>query len=182
MIVLAVLEGYSRSTSPVDLSDMVEALLKGQVYKRLIKKALFGDHQVKRFVKYVHENESKDNVLLLVGKSLGGRNIIRVFNQVDVEAYKSVVLFTIDVNWPTWKDIAPNLNNYVVPLFNTPDMAVNVYLKAQKKRQQAGCRVSGAMNIQIIDSSVTHHNIVGARAVRDNLHIAVKFVIRGKEV
>jgi len=177
MIILAVLEGYSRSTSPVDLSDMTEALLKGEVYKRLIKKAWLGKHQVRRFVGFVQENESEENVLLLVGKSLGGRNIIRVFNLIDVNAYKAVVLFTIDVNWPTWRDLSPNLNKISVAMNDDADMAVNVYLRTPNKRLQAGCRVDRAFNIPIVDPTVTHRNIIGARPVRDNLYHAVKFAI-----
>lgn len=185
MIVLCVLEGYSRSISPVDVSDMVEAELCGADYTPLIAKSWFGRHQVRRFVKFARQYEHPNNVLFLVGKSLGGRNIVRVFNRLIPHRYKGIVIFTIDINYPTFRDWTPNLNQTAVCLWHEPRRAINVYSLEPNKRRQAGAYLSHDYlpfrdsGFDIANCGVegyNHQTIVGSPAVKRKLKQTVSFV------
>lgn len=184
MIVIEILEGYSRSVSPVDFSDLVMLNFTQHKTEPLIKKAWFGNHQVRRFTKFAQKNQGYGNVLFLAGKSLGGRNIIRVYNRLmkyhhlTVEQslqYKAVVLFTVDVNYPTFKDWTPNLNHVWLILNQTPTRGANVYLREANKRKQAGARVSDVENLAVVGE--THQSITGCTTVQDKVKRLAEFAI-----
>jgi len=182
MIVIEILEGYSRSVSPVDFSDMIMLNFTQSETKSLIKKAWFGRHQVRRFTKFARQNQDYKNVLFLAGKSLGGRNITRVFNKLmqyhhlTIEQslqYKAVILLTVDINYPTLRDWTPNLNNVWIKLNQTPTRGANVYLREENKRKQAGARVTDIENVAVVGE--THQSITGCVAVQDKVKRLAEF-------
>ena len=77
--------------------------------------------------------------------------------------YDRVCLFTIDPNWPTFRDWSPNLNDDHLVLTYPVSRAVNIYVKAHTPRQQAGARLvapatTEIANVQLPDAD--HYSVV----------------------
>jgi hypothetical protein len=115
------------------------------------RRALLGRHRCRRFRRFIDQHSCNDNRLLVVGKSLGARNLVsHVLNPLgnSLLMYRRVGLLTVDPCWPLWHDWAPNLNGEVLDLTAPVDRAINVFLDAPPD-QQAGSLVAGAMNRQV---------------------------------
>lgn len=168
-LVLVVLEGYSRSTSPVDLSDLVMAEVGDHPCSALIAKAWLGRHQVRRVARYLQCHQGPGQVYVLVGKSLGARNLFLALDATGPLVARAVSVLTIDLNYPLFFDWnwTPNLNSVTVPLPWLATRAINIYSDEPRPRKQAGALVDGAENIPVL--GYDHQSIVGAPIVRSAL-------------
>jgi hypothetical protein len=112
--------------------------------------------------RFILGHQSPSSRLLVVGKSLGARNIVEVLNGLSARLkYKSVGLITIDPNWPLWSEMKwrPNLNGHCLDLIYPVDMAVNIYAKCPMN-EQAGSKLRGS-NVRNVElDSCDHHTIV----------------------
>ena len=164
MLAVAAMSGWSASSRSRHsrISHIVDERTKHYDRVFLGKRALLGRHRCRRFIRFITNNAVKGNSLLVIGKSLGARNLIEyVLNPMDcyLMIYDKVLVLTVDPCWPSWDEWRPNRNDEPLKLTAPVDKAINIYLSAPTD-EQAGAPVVGAENWIISDSSTTHRNIV----------------------
>jgi hypothetical protein len=177
MIVCAVLNGYAASmrAEKTRTNRLVENLLKasGKQYSIVGLKALLVRSHARRLRRFVECGNYETNSLLLVGKSLGARNIVRfVLNNLGQLHYHTSFLLTIDPNWPTFWDFTPNLSHRELRVTKPITQAVNLRVDPQHPRQQCGARLVGPAFVPITDiplGNCTHYSIVPHPRVREEL-------------
>lgn len=184
MIITVVLNGYSSSVDPTKTSMVVAGVLAclGAPHRTLALKARFAYGQTREVRKFIVSNDDQHHDLLLVGKSLGARNLVeRVINRwVSYPSYRSVHLVTIDPNWPEPFNLRPNLNRSTLKMTRALDSATNIFVVGRPD-QQAGAMLVGPhgapiINIPIVGSD--HHAISSHPTVRKELSQLVKSIMR----
>lgn len=172
-IAVGVMNGYSSSSTATRTSEVVKKMLtvRGRPFTLWTARSHFAWSAARRMVRWV-ESERRSNPdapLVLVGKSLGAVHIIeRVLPQVALTGDDAapVYLLTIDPNYPTWKDWAPNLNQVTLRIPCRVARATNVYVLSHQTGRQCGARVEGdprdlVENIPVSDRlGYDHYSIV----------------------
>lgn len=202
MIIVGVMNGWSASVKKTRTSRLVKRLMDenfdntGEEYKfRSYRSVLWKpiDIRSQMMRRYVRRNQSSNNTLLLVGKSLGARNMVkRVLNPLQFLCYAKMALVTIDPCWPIKGDPTPNLNSRKLVLITPCQRVDNIYLVAQEY-EQAGARVftvegPNATNIAIPSCPVlglrqvsnTHQNIIEHPIVLDRIKDAIAYLGTGR--
>jgi hypothetical protein len=174
MLIIATLDGYSPSLADVLMHEVVADVLDGKPCLAEWWKSSFLRSRSREIARFIRQHRGSENDLLLVGKSLGAWHMIeRVLNPMaEPLGYGSTSLLTVDPNKPTWRDWSPNLNDRVLHLTRRVDRAVNVYVIARERRQQAGALVEGppglvVENVPVVDAD--HYSIVGHPVVKSKL-------------
>lgn len=181
MIVAAVLNGWSASTRKEQTRThaLVEELLKDTnvPYTLLGLKAMFIQGRSRRVRDFIIENDSPQNALLCVGKSLGARNMVReVLNKLPLLFYRKTFLGTIDPNWPELWDLTPNLNRHILMLTRHMTEAANVYFVSQNPYKQAGAMLGAKNDTPVLNIPVNdcdHFTIVQHHETRRMLETLV---------
>ncbi len=195
MLIVAVLNGWSASFRM--RSSLMESLVRRELgpfpsgrvwcfheYEILAKRALLGRHRIKQFKRYIEKHNSRENTLLAVGKSLGGRNIVRALNACERLRYARSSLLTVDPCWPDPLCWRPNRNFEVISCWQPLNRAVNVYLDTNGSDQMAGSRLDAPIadveaNIPIdIETNPTtdHFNIVQHPTVARVLRQSIEYL------
>jgi hypothetical protein len=182
-LVVAVLDGWSASARREEdrISSIVREIVKYDAFEEniLTKKSLLGMSRSRRFRNFILSKQGSDRSLLVVGKSLGARNIVEgVLNKLPERLnYRKTGLITIDPCWPTWKDFTPNLNKKILHLEHNMGRAVNI-MAILPSDQQAGSMVRGSnvRNVQLYD--YTHNSITMSRDVRVEIEFMEKWLMR----
>jgi hypothetical protein len=186
VLVVAVLNGWSSSTIARETrtSRLVRELTWGLVPNGMFlsKKSMIFFTRSRNVRRFIMKHQSPNRALLLVGKSLGGRNMVeRVVNKLPpaFRCYAATALVTVDPCWPTFWDWRPNLNDETLRLKYHVDRVVNVYAKLPEG-EQAGAKVetprvyAPATNIGLTD--VDHFSIVQSPTVRSVLRHTIAWL------
>jgi hypothetical protein len=123
--------------------------------------------------RFIRRHESPKSVLILVGKSLGARTVVRVLNRLGRLRFKRVLLLTVDPCWPIRGDWTPNLNEEELVLMTPVNQGINVYLEAPRD-VQCGARLWGHLVENRAIRGCTHRNITDSLAVRRALRELIK--------
>lgn len=188
-MIVAVLNGWGSSSRlrETRTAALVRRVTKGKVSIRgfLARRAMIGWARSRRFKRFILRREDPEETLLLVGKSLGARNMItRVLNQLPMLQYRKVALLTIDPCWPERWDWKPNLNRRVLELTHPVHRAVNVYAVLPPDKQagsMVGLNLSNNMLTDLIVQNVPlmhvdHHTIVQSEEVEEELCALVDYL------
>lgn len=137
----------------------------GADYELLGLRASFLYARARRVRRFILDHSGSGRVLVCVGKSLGGRNVVkRVLNHPGDLRHDKIYLLTIDPNWPETWDLTPNLNRSALRLQRPVTMAWNVYYVTPEPRTQAGARLIAPPGVPCVNEPVTdtdHIKIVG---------------------
>jgi len=173
-VVVVVLNGWGSSSRRRETrtATMAREVTKGHVAEGrfLGLRAMLGWSRSRRVRRFILRHQNPHRSLLLVGKSLGARNMVsRVLNRMATPlGYRRVGLVTIDPCWPTRWDLTPNLNRAVLKLTATVDQATN-FMAVLPQDQQAGAMVHGPRVVNVPLSGPDHFTIVQAPEVRAEL-------------
>jgi hypothetical protein len=131
--------------------------------------ARLGGWQARRVRKRLLKHQSPDTTLLLVGKSLGGWDmLVGVVNRCRLR-YRRIALVTVDPCHPRLWDWAPDRSSDVLPLHSgRVDLCVNLL---QHNARPCGAHVDGAIEVQV--PNVDHFSITRSKAVEHWLRHAV---------
>lgn len=179
MLVIAVMNGWSASSrgKHTRTSALVERLTRDQKRVMLHRKALLFASRARMFRRFIKKHESGRNRLLLVGKSLGARNlVVHVLNKFEAPLmYKRSALVTIDANWPVGFDLRPNLNKTVLELENEIDLVLN-YVAILPACQQAGALIRGENVFNDMVPDADHFSITKSAEVEFGIKSAIAFL------
>jgi len=161
MIAVLSLDGYSASSRKTKMHDLVfkwmhdlrEMIGQERIEKLGLKSTIFRAKK-RRIRRWIMDRCGRGNILICVGKSYGGANLLRSILPHPVMypmlmKYDAVGLLTVDINFPIWRDLTPNLNHFHFNLPSAVDIGYNIYVKGKTPRQQCGAIIDGAINIPI---------------------------------
>ena len=167
------MDGFSSSIRDLRTHDIILHEIKGCKYKLIWRRGnafRFGTRAIRKFIV---KNQSKDNILLLVGKSLGGKEIINnVLNKLPTLNYSTINLLTLDPCWPLLTDWTPNLNDYELEVTYPINKGINLQVIGTPN-QQCGAKVVGPniKNVEIFNSD--HYSII----VNPEVKVAIRRLI-----
>lgn len=181
-LVVVVLNGWGASSRRKETrtAELVMKITKGLVNEDeiLTKRAMLAMSRVRRFRKFILRHQSPDRSLLVVGKSLGAKNLVSgVLNNLpDDLTYKRTGLVTIDPCWPEQWDWTPNLNKRSLYLCRKMGRAVNLMaIRPPDKQAGSMLRGPGVYNIQL--TGYSHVSIVEAPEVEHEIQSMVDWLV-----
>jgi hypothetical protein len=178
MIVVCVLNGWSASSQyeETKTATLVERLTREHERLFLARRSALLRTRTRLYRRFIRRYDNRENELLLVGKSLGARNIVEgVLNRLKPLEYRRTALVTIDPNWPTFSDLKPNLNRQLLHLEHAVGMAINIFA-VLPENQQAGSLLSGPNVENIPVSDYDHQTITLSREVEEGIRKALRFL------
>lgn len=162
MLIVVVLNGWSASVRKRETrtSALVERLTRDRKRTMLTAKASLLRSQARRCRDFILDHQERRDNLLLVGKSLGARNLIRVLNALPRPLkYRKKALVTVDPCWPLLVDWRPNLNRTILKVVHPVELGANL-VAVRPQDKQAGAMVSGRNIKNIPVAGVDHYSIV----------------------
>lgn len=180
MLIVGVLNGWRASSRGKDTRTgiLVERLTRGLERKLLRRKSMLLQSRARMYRRFILDNQDDENELLLVGKSLGARNLIAVANKISEPlAYRRTALVTIDPCFPLLMDWKPNLNRHILRVEHAFDWARNFYA-VMPQNKQAGALIYGenAQNIPMV--GVDHISITRSPVVEKGIREVITFLCR----
>lgn len=172
MIHAYVLNGYGSSLRETRTSRLVrEELEEAAVdYTFEAHRAILLSSRSRKIRQRIQRLADREVALLLVGKSLGARNMVeRVVNRMGPVRYRGIYLVTIDPCWPECWDLTPNLNHRTLRVERYVDAATNVQYITIDPREQAGAMLVVPKGVDVRHERVTdadHFTIVEHPATR----------------
>lgn len=166
MIHAYVLNGYASSLRKTRTANLVESTLEesGAEYALEAHRAMLISSRSRKVRRRIQRRADPEVALLLVGKSLGARNMVeRVINRMGPVRYRGIYLVTIDPCWPACWDWTPNRNRAVLRLDRYVDDAINVQYVTSDDREQAGALLAAPRNVPLRNEFVTdadHFSVV----------------------
>ena len=136
----------------------------------------------KEVERYVDSHNSAENNLILVGKSIGGVNVFKVFENVWSHLdYRRIVLFTVDAHW---KPAGYPKNDLQIDgrAFEKLDLKWMNYF--QKNKYPRGANAKNAtenhnltgIHYEADNALVVHMNIIHYPAIKENLTSCMRWV------
>lgn len=181
-LVVVVLNGWGASSRRRETrtAELVRDVVKGLASEEniLTRRSMLGMNRARLFHRFILSHQDDRRSLLVVGKSLGARNMVGgVLNRLPRSlAYRRTGLVTIDPCWPVPWDLTPNLNRSILHLRMRMGRATN-FLAVRPQDEQAGSMVQGPGVVNVPLSDVTHTTIVQAPEVRSELEEMVEWLV-----
>lgn len=170
VIHVVVLNGASSSIREVKTHHIIREILQDHGIKYTLYWEKASRRNAGKILDYIEDNESFSNTLICVGKSLGGKYMVKkVLNKIGAPFYHKIFLLTIDINWPIlfW-DWTPNLNKKTVNLKCPVRYAANIYVEG-KPKQQCGALLAGKNVRNIPVTGVNHYSVIHHKKVRSTM-------------
>jgi len=189
MLIVAVMNGWSASVRRRETrtARMVREFLVGGgiEFKFLARRSMLLMSRCRKFRRYILKHNSPDNELLVVGKSLGGKNLVKgVLNELPKLKYRRTALLTLDPCWPISTDLRPNLSlrGCTLKLTHPVGCVINVYIEDPDPDAQTGARLVGdpAILNWPLSSEYDHFSIVNSDAAFDALTMTVTYLLKGR--